>query len=278
MVSGRIVPCRRCGAFATFPPPSAEQLREAYAGWYRPASGRFAGPGDWVLARTRARVARRLDRIAPPGPVLDVGAGDGTLVRALRARDREATGVDPFAGDPDVTAADPASVEGEWAAAVFWHSLEHMPDAGAVLAHVTERLLPGGMLVIAIPNIASLQSRAWGDRWFALDLPRHVLHLSAEVLTTRLTALGLQVQRVSHWRGGQGLFGWVDGVVGALPGDLDLYAAIRRPPAQSAPQSRGRRALTVAAAGIALPVAATATGVEVALRRGGSVYVEARRD
>jgi hypothetical protein len=207
-----------------------------------------------------------------------VGAGDGTLVRALRARGRDATGVDPFASDPDVTATDPVSLEGEWAAAVFWHSLEHMPDAGAVLRHVTERLLPGGTLVIAVPNIASLQSRAWGDRWFALDVPRHVLHLSAEVLTTRLAALDLRVQRVSHWRGGQGVYGWVHGVVGGLPGGPDLYAAMRRPAAQSAPQSRVHRALTIAAAAIALPVAATASGVEVALRRGGSVYVEARRD
>lgn len=271
-----LIQCARCGAYATFPPPSDEELQEAYAGWYRPASGRFAGPGDWALSRTRARLARRLDRIAPAGPVIDVGAGDGTLVRALRARGREATGVDPFADGRDVTPADPRSLEGEWAGAVFWHSLEHMRDAGAVLSRVAERLLPGGVLVVAVPNFASLQARAWGDRWFALDLPRHVLHLRSEVLTTRLADLGLHVQRVSHWRGGQALFGWIHGLVGALPGHPDVYGAIRRPQAQRAPLSRVRQTLTLAAAGIAFPVAAAATAVEVALRRGGSVYIEAR--
>jgi hypothetical protein len=208
--------------------------------------------------------------------LLDVGAGDGTLVRALRARGREATGVDPFADGPDVTPADPASLEGEWAGAVFWHSLEHMRDAGGVLRHVTERLRPGGVVVVAVPNIASLQARAWGDRWFALDLPRHVLHLRSDLLTTRLQELGLDVQRVSHWRGGQVLFGWIHGLVGALPGRPDLYAAIRRPQAQSRPQSRVRQALTLAVAGIAFPVGAVAAAAEVALRRGGSVYIEAR--
>jgi 2-polyprenyl-3-methyl-5-hydroxy-6-metoxy-1,4-benzoquinol methylase len=81
----------------TSPWPSDAQLDEAYASWYRPATGRFAGLGDKVLSRTRAALADRLDRILPPGPVLDVGAGDGTLVRAFARHGRKATGLDPYA-------------------------------------------------------------------------------------------------------------------------------------------------------------------------------------
>jgi hypothetical protein len=129
-----------------------------------------------------------------------------------------------------------------------------------------------------VPNTASLQARVFGDRWFHLDLPRHLVHLPAAALTARLRSLGLAVTRVSHWRGGQVLFGWLHGLVGALPGRLDLYDAIRRPEARSRPMPGHRRALALAAAVALSPLAALASALEVALRRGGTVYVEARRD
>ena len=74
-------PCRRGG-----------ELDQAYGAWYRPDSERrfsFARRRDPAAARAHCSRAR-LDEIAPPGPVLDVGAGEGTLIDALRGRGREA--------------------------------------------------------------------------------------------------------------------------------------------------------------------------------------------
>jgi SAM-dependent methyltransferase len=209
--------------------------------------------------------------------VLDVGAGDGTLLDALHARGREAIGLERDSRRADVREADVGEVEGDWAAIVFWHSLEHLPAPGDAIESAAQRLRPGGVLLVAVPNGASLQARAFGERWFHLDLPRHLVHLSAGALTGRLRSLGLNVTRVSHWRGGQLLFGWLHGLVGSLPGRPDLYDAIRRPAARSGPLSPGRRALALAAGVVLFPVAAVATVAEVALRRGGTVYVEARR-
>ncbi len=129
----------------------------------------------------------------------------------------------------------------------------------------------------AMPNAASLQARAFGDRWLALDLPRHLVHVPAGALVQRLRDLGLTVERVSHLRGGQVVFGWLHGLVGSLPGRPDLYDAIRRPAARRRPLSAGRRVALLAAATLLLPVAAVLGLAEAALRRGGSVYVEARR-
>jgi hypothetical protein len=161
---------------------------------------------------------------------------------------------------------------------VFWHSLEHLPRPGAAIDHACSHLGPGGVLFVAVPNTASLQAQVFGDRWFHLDLPRHLVHLPAAALCKRLRACGLTVTRVSHWRAGQGLFGWLHGLVGALPGHPDLYDAIRRPEARSRPLSAGRRAQALIAGTALFPVAGVATVLEVAMRRGGTVYVEARRD
>ena len=258
------------------PGPAAAELERAYA-HYRPEDGRFSWLGDAVLRRTRARLAARIDRVAPPGPVLDVGAGDGALLDALRALGREAIGLERDSRREDVREADITELEGHFAAIVFWHSLEHLPSPGASIDHAARLLMPRGALFVAVPNGASLQARVFGDRWFHLDLPRHLVHLSTRALTGRMRALGLTVTRVSHWRGGQMLFGWLHGLVGTLPGEPDLYDAIRRPEARSRPLSHRRRALALAAAAALFPIAAAATALEVAVRRGGTVHVEARR-
>lgn len=272
------VRCSQCGVGTISPWPSEAELEQAYGGWYRPASGRFSGFGDRMLRRTRGRSARRLRQIAPPGPILDVGAGEGVLVEALRREGREATGLDPFAGGPHVQKGDlSGEEEGAWAAVVFWHSLEHLPEPAVELEGAVRLLQAGGVIVIAVPNSDSLQAKLFGDNWLALDPPRHLVHLTSRALRTRLRELGLRVERVSYLRGGQVVFGWLHGLVGMLPGSPSLYDAIRRREARSAPISGGRRAAIVLAAVLLLPPALAATVLEVCSRRGGTVYVEARR-
>lgn len=269
--------CPHCGAATTDPWPDAAALERAYAGWYRPASGRFAGPGDRLLRRTRGQLAGRLARIAPPGTVLDVGAGEGVLLDALRARGRKAIGLERVSTRADVHALDLEELDERFAAIVFWHSLEHLPAPSRALRRAAELLLPRGVIVIALPNAGSLQAKVFADDWLALDLPRHLVHLPADALLARLSALGLQVERVSHLRGGQVVFGWLHGLVGMLPRVPDLYDALRRPAArQQAVDSRGR-AVALAAAAVMLPAALALAGLEAALRRGGSIYVEARK-
>ncbi len=271
--------CARCGVATTSPWPSDEQLAQAYALWYRPEAGRFSGLGDKVLRHTRSTLASRLHRVLPKGPVLDVGAGDGTLVGAFRRHGREAVGVDPYASGshPHVRDVELEEMTGAWSAVVFWHSLEHLRQPVLALRHAADLVVPGGVLVVAVPNATSLQARVFGDRWLALDLPRHLVHISPKALLSQLEALGFRVERVSYLRGGQVLFGWLHGLVGRLPGHPDLYDAIRRSQARQAPQSPAFRLYALAAAAAVLPVALVGSAIEVAARSGGTIYVEARR-
>jgi SAM-dependent methyltransferase len=280
----RLAVCDTCGTATTYPAPDDAELRSAYGGSYRPPSGRFSGPGDWVLRHTRALLAGRLDRQAPPGPILDVGSGEGALLAALGSTGRVAVGLEQ--GDQAVHARlDVREVEivdfdehsGTWAAVVFWHSLEHLREPRAALRRARELLAPSGLLVIAIPNRASWQARYLGDRWLALDLPRHLVHLPAGALLEGVRESGLTVERVSYWRGGQVLFGWLDGLVSMLPTQPSLYDAIRQTDARATAISGSRRTLTLGAGAVLSPVATVLAAGEVAAGAGGSVYVEARR-
>lgn len=281
---GRLAVCDVCGTATTFPPPDEAELRSAYTGSYRPPSGRFSGGGDRILRHTRALLAGRLDRLAPPGPILDVGCGDGALLEAVQATGRVAVGLeqgDQAAHDRldvrEVEIVDFDDRSGEWAAVVFWHSLEHLREPRAALRRAANLLAPSGLMVIAVPNHASWQARWLGDRWLALDLPRHLVHLPAEALVGGLRQDGLTIERVSYWRAGQVMFGWLDGLVSMVPGRPSLYDAIRQPEARATEMSGSRRAGTLAAAAALAPVATVLAAGEVAARAGGSVYVEARR-
>jgi hypothetical protein len=216
--------------------------------------------------------------------VLDVGCGDGALLEALLACGRPAVGLEQ--GDQarrsrlDVRAVEIIDFDerpGEWAAVVFWHSLEHLREPREALQHASELLNSSGLLIIALPNLASWQARWLGPRWLALDLPRHLVHLPAAALEAGVRDSGLTIERVSYWRAGQVVFGWLDGLVSMLPSHPSLYDAIRQPEARADPMSASRRAGTLTA-GLALaPVAVALSAAEVASKAGGSVYVEARR-
>ncbi len=280
----RLAVCDACGAATTYPPPDEAELQSAYAGSYRPPSGRFSGGGDRVLRHTRSLLARRLDRWAPPGPILDVGCGEGALLDALASRGRTAVGLEQGSQAAhsrldvrEVEIVDFDERTGQWAAVVFWHSLEHLREPRAALRRACSLLAPSGVLVVAIPNYASWQARCLGDRWLALDLPRHLVHLPAAALTGGVRDCGLRIERISYWRAGQVVFGWLDGLVSMLPTRPGLYDAIRQPEARASEISGRRRALTLAAGSALVPLATVLAGAEVAARAGGSVYVEARR-
>jgi SAM-dependent methyltransferase len=281
---GRLAECDSCGVATTWPPPDDDELRAAYSGFYRPVAGRFSAGGDRFLRHTRGMLARRLDRRAPPGPILDVGSGDGALLEALVDRGRVAVGLEQ--GEQvgrntyDVRTVEIVDFDdrpGEWAAVVFWHSLEHLRDPRGAIRQASRLLSPSGLLVIAAPNRDSWQARSLQDRWLALDLPRHLVHLSAGALVEGVRDCGLTIERRSYWRGGQVLFGWLDGLVSALPSRPSLYNAIRQSEARAEVMSPRRRMITLGT-GLALaPAAAALAAAEIAARAGGSIYIEARK-
>ena len=75
----------------------------------------------------------------------------------------------------------------------MWHSLEHVHAPLAILREAFRLLVPGGKLVVAVPNRASWAATAFGPVWFGLDLPRHLTHFDPETLAKMLTASGFRV-------------------------------------------------------------------------------------
>jgi SAM-dependent methyltransferase len=72
----------------------------------------------------------------------------------------------------------------------MFHVLEHLPDPRSGLKYAGGLLRPGGTLVIQVPNIHSLQARLFGNLWYGLDVPRHVINFSPKALGLLLAEMG----------------------------------------------------------------------------------------
>ena len=110
-------------------------------------------------------------RLGRKGRLLDVGAGEGQLVRAALACGWQAEGTDVSSAAVEIMRqrygliAHHGEVErldlpvAAFDVVVMSHVLEHVRDPGSTLAAVRERLVPGGLLRVEVPNLAGLSAR-----------------------------------------------------------------------------------------------------------------------
>lgn len=73
----------------------------------------------------------------------------------------------------------------------LWHSLEHLPEPWRMLRNAASHLVPGGILVVATPNIESYEFRVFKERWRNLDAPRHLTFYPLEALVNLCRGAGL---------------------------------------------------------------------------------------
>jgi SAM-dependent methyltransferase len=103
------------------------------------------------MASVDLRAFVRANLPEPPVRVLEVGAGTGSLARALRAGGYEVLAIDPRAESEDVRAVAIADLDepaGSFAAAVAIVSLHHVDPLEESCRRLGELVEPGGTLVI----------------------------------------------------------------------------------------------------------------------------------
>jgi SAM-dependent methyltransferase len=244
-----------------------------------PRGARLAGPLLSTFDRQRLRLLRR--HVAPPARLLDAGAGRGRFVAAARRAGYDAAGIepDPARATAGGAAVRPASIEsatidaGTLDAITCWHVLEHVADPGAATAQLASWLRPGGILLVGAPNLASLQARVGGPRWYHLDLPRHRTHFTVAGIHAILQRHGLRPLVTHHVLAEHNAYGmWQSWVNRVTPTPSYLFHLLKR----EAPPRVGELALTALAVPL-LPVAAVVELGAGLARRGGTVAVVARR-
>jgi len=284
----RVVVCENCGLGRTLPMPSRAETAALYAGDYADASARkFGGPLEWARRRFGERLADRiLARAGRGGRVLDIGCGDGKLLLALARRGFECVGTDlnprlretvsPESGEVYVGEFEDAHFpSASFRVVVVRHVLEHLRDPPAALREIRRVLADDGVLVLAVPNLASWQGRLMRDHWFHLDLPRHLYHFTPASLAAMLESSGFALDRISHFSLEQNPYGWLQSLFSAAGGRWHhLYDGVLRAPGSA--HARERDPLVAFAAALMVPLCAALATIESACRRGGTIEVWAR--
>jgi SAM-dependent methyltransferase len=232
--------CGGCGSLQLLDPPAdpAEAYPEDYYSLsseenrsFGTAAGAVLRGGAELLLRTPAAVLDRALERAPYSAqpfrwfagrgvrkgdaILDVGSGDGFLLRALETYGfRRLLGIDPYLGEEQAAAGavelrrgELGGLEGRWKVVMFHHVLEHVVDPVAELRLASERLAEGGTVIVRVPLADSRVAREYGGEWVQLDVPRHLAVPTEAALEAAAAAAGLRLVR--SWRDGSefGLWG-----------------------------------------------------------------------
>jgi SAM-dependent methyltransferase len=266
------------------PPPPEEAAVLYEGGVYADAAGRADRLIEPLRRPVDADRMRRLRGLGGGARVLEIGAGDGRLVARLREAGFEARGAEPSpsararaAARGIELAAQAQAAEGSQDAVVLWHVLEHLPEPLATLEQARRWLRPPGQLLVAVPNLGSLQAAIGGDRWFHQDVPRHRTHFTARGLALLLARAGFAPTRISHLVVEQNALGMWQTLLNRATRERNVaFRLLKRVPGLRGPQARGDLVLTaLLAAPLALAAPILELGAGLA-RRGGSVVALAR--
>jgi SAM-dependent methyltransferase len=281
--------CPRCGSAVTVEARSGDGPASLYeAGTYAPARRSL----DWLIEPLRRLTDFDRERFVgaiPPGArVLEVGAGDGRFLARLAGAGHRVSGIEPSAAACEQARARGVEIENvgigdarvaprSQDAVVLWHVLEHLDEPEAALRRVREWLVPRGRVVVACPNLGSLQARIGGDAWFHQDVPRHRTHFTALGLRLLLERTGFRIERVRHLLIEQNPLGMWQTLLNRLTRERDVaFRFIKRDLGQAGRGDRRRDLVVTAIAGPLL--APVALGLELAAglrRRGGTMVIEA---
>jgi hypothetical protein len=140
----------------------------------------------------RRKVALLNKQAARKGKLLDYGWQVAGYEPNPRAREEATQRVgQPIGAESLVT-----FQQGSFDAVTLWHVLEHVHTLNETLQQLVSLLKPDGVLIIAVPNVDSLDAQHYRQDWAAYDVPRHLYHFSPKTMKQLLKKHKLTVREM----------------------------------------------------------------------------------
>ena len=209
-----LVSCEKDGmVFLKLCPPETE-LREVYEEGYFGQGGETGANYIRDFPQMKYNAVLRLQEISKLRPLsgarlLDIGCAAGAFVEAAQELACNAYGIDisrfateygkkrglkVFQGEtPQVIAG-----EQNWDIVTLWHVLEHVPDPKGLLARLRSVMGSGSLLVIELPDVASLPARFLREKWKMISIPEHLWYFSENTLKRLLASCGYRTFSTKH--------------------------------------------------------------------------------
>lgn len=213
-----LIRCRECGLIETWPQVSSDATRRLYTEYYpRRHVDLESLPGqllDPVTPLGRFRIwlqgaGTQGHLLAHRGmKALDLGCGMGTSLMELERMGVAAYGVEVDANVARVarhfnlrihigSLSDRPFPETSFDLISMNQVIEHIPDLPALLGGLKDRLVAGGKVAVAFPNVDSLSRRLFGRRWINWHVPYHLHHFNRRSFRRLCECHGW---RITRWR------------------------------------------------------------------------------
>lgn len=214
-----LVRCHQCGLIYLNPRPTIEEMTRYYPEDYSPYQYLGEHPSWFVRwgyiygqKKLYHAVVTRVN--IKKGRILDIGCSTGGFLTGMR----EWGGWEPYGVEINPYAAKYAQehlglnvtvgelFDAHYPNAAFdvvtlWNVLEHLHQPIATLSEIGRIIRPGGLLVLTVPNIDSVEAKIFGRYWAGLDAPRHLYLYSRNVIKKILDSTGFELVEVASFTG-----------------------------------------------------------------------------
>ncbi len=214
MVTGEsfaITRCEHCGFLFTNPRPSNAILKKYYeSNDYLSHQNETKSLYDiaYQLVRkyTLNKKLKLVNSLSNKKTLLDFGCGTGSFLKTCQKNGWEVSGVEFIdaarktaeskLGIPLYSVIKEIPKNKLFKVITLWHVLEHIYDLNKTFKKIVKHLDKNGKLVIAVPNIESLDATLYHEFWAAYDIPRHLYHFSQSTMKLFLSNHNLKIKKI----------------------------------------------------------------------------------
>jgi len=204
----QIKQCNNCGFLITTPRPTESEISKYYQSEkYISHSGTRHSLFDKIY-----HLARRISLnwkfklieglVNKKSSLLDYGCGTGEFLKYMQSKDYNVIGIEPSDAAREkankildgkvfktLNHLDDNSLD----VITLWHVLEHVHQLNDTLQNLKKLLTPNGLIIIAVPNPQSKDSKKYKNYWAGYDVPRHLWHFTQETLQELLFKNGMKI-------------------------------------------------------------------------------------
>ena len=212
--------CPQCGLIFIAPIPKN-------LGDYYPQSYYAVSDSTKILEEGEVHERYKIEiiqRYARKGRLLEIGPSQGCFAyfakksgfetEAIEMDARCSEFLNKVAGIPTVNSSDTCGALKSlkpFDVIALWHVIEHLPNPLELLEIISEKLNPGGILILAAPNPDAFQFHILGRFWPHVDAPRHLMLIPEQILVSKMASLGMKVKLITTTDEGGlrwNIFGW----------------------------------------------------------------------
>lgn len=201
--------CKQCGLAVLNPHPSDAEMFEKYSGyWGYPPKPTDPDEKAREVEQQTARV-ELVNQLKPRGRWLDVGTGSGVLLARARQDHWDVYGCEiaehlvTYAAKEYDLQLHQGSLQTyhppfKFDVISLYHILEHVASPVDLLQAAYERLEPDGLLVVEVPNAASMHAKLARKKWGGWSLPVHFYHFTPDTLTKILKRCNFRIIQMNY--------------------------------------------------------------------------------